>query len=104
MKTRPGGYRLPSLFLLLCLLAPRAEAQKSQEALRLERLTALGKLWGTIKFLHPYLAYQEIDWDAALIAAIPQVSAATTAEEYSAALQGMLAVLHDPGRASRGCC
>ncbi|HMB30029.1 MAG TPA: hypothetical protein VKS99_18100, partial [Blastocatellia bacterium] len=47
-----------------------------------ERLAGLGRLWGAVKFFHPYLAYREIDWDGALIKAIPQVKAARTPGEY----------------------
>ncbi len=62
-----------------------------------ERLVGLCKLWGAIKYFHPYLAYREdIDWDAALIDAIPKVRAANNASDYAAAIQEMLAVLGDP--------
>lgn len=74
------------------LAAPHAQA----DSVRLERLVALGKLWSAVKFFHPYLAYREIDWDAALIAAIPRVNAATSAEEYATAVQNMLDKLGDP--------
>ena len=60
-----------------------------------ERLAGLARLWGTIKYFHPYLAYREIDWDAALIAAIPKVRAAGSNEEYRAAIEGMLGPLGD---------
>lgn len=61
-----------------------------------ERLTHLGKLWGTVRYLHPFLAYREIDWDGALVRSIPAVRAAATPEEYAAAVQTMLAALGDP--------
>src|SRR5712691_13168054 len=73
--------------------APNADADK----IRTERLAALGRLWGVINYFHPYLAYKEIDWDAALIAAIPKVSAAKSTEEYRAAIDGLLAALGDTG-------
>jgi C-terminal processing protease CtpA/Prc len=60
------------------------------------RLAALGRLWGAIKFFHPYLAYKEIDWDGAVVKAIPQVKAARTPDEYRAALSNLLQVLNDP--------
>src|SRR5712691_6600162 len=73
--------------------APNADADK----IRTERLAALGRLWGVVNYFHPYLAYKEINWDAALIAAIPKVSAAKSTEEYRAAIDGLLAALGDPG-------
>jgi C-terminal processing protease CtpA/Prc len=71
--------------------APNMDADKT----RIERLAALGRLWGVINHFHPYLAYKEIDWDAALIATIPKVSAAKSAEEYRAAIDGLLTTLDD---------
>jgi hypothetical protein len=53
-------------------------------------------LWVTVKYFHPYLAYRDIDWDAALVSAIPKVNAASNSEEYAAAIQGMLDTLEDP--------
>src|SRR5262245_13565022 len=94
----------PARALLYCLIVsliaaipaaaqtPNAEAEK----IRIERLAALGRLWGVVKYFHPYLAYREIDWDAALIAAIPKVSAAKSTEEYRAAIDSLLAMLGDP--------
>jgi len=54
-------------------------------------------VWGTIKYFHPYLAYRDdIDWDAALVAAIPNVNAAKDTAEYTIAIQNMLMILGDP--------
>jgi hypothetical protein len=64
--------------------------------MKTERLIALCKLWGVVKYFHPYLAYRPIDWDAALVTAIPEVSAAENDEAYAAAVQKMLAALDDP--------
>src|SRR5438128_2458434 len=61
-----------------------------------ERLAGLGRLWGAVKFFHPYLAYKDIDWDSALVKAIPLVRAARTPTEYQAAINSMLEVLSDP--------
>jgi hypothetical protein len=61
-----------------------------------ERLTHVVKLWGQIRYLHPWLAYKDLDWDAAFVQAVPKVRAATTAEQYAAAVQGMLDALGDP--------
>jgi C-terminal processing protease CtpA/Prc len=67
------------------------------ESNHVERLVGLCRLWGAIKYFHPYLAYREdIDWDAALVAAIPEVRAANNGGDYAAAVQDMLAALDDP--------
>ncbi len=64
--------------------------------LRVQRLTRLGMLWGTVRYLHPHLAQRDIDWDRAALAAIPRVGAAATADEYVAAISDMLSTLADP--------
>jgi hypothetical protein len=46
---------------------------------RVTRLLALSKVWGTVKTLHPSLAYKPVDWDAALVTAIPTVHGAKDA-------------------------
>jgi C-terminal processing protease CtpA/Prc len=66
------------------------------EKLRVERLARLGRLWGTVRYVHPFLAYRDLDWDAPLIKAIPKVEAARTRDEYAAAVGEMLAALGDP--------
>ena len=62
-----------------------------------DRLLATGKLWVTVKYFHPYLAYRDIDWDKALVDALPKIRAATNSSSYAAAIQSMLDALHDPG-------
>src|ERR1700678_1451881 len=71
-------------------------ARSDSEKHRVERLARLGKAWGTVRYVHPYLAYQELDWDAALVKAIPKVEGAKTKDEYAAAVGEMLAALGDP--------
>ncbi|HEY0730090.1 MAG TPA: hypothetical protein VGD38_18530, partial [Pyrinomonadaceae bacterium] len=55
----------------------------------------MAKVWGAVKFFHPYLAYREIDWDKALIETLPRVNSARSVEEYQAAVNQMFAVLND---------
>ena len=63
---------------------------------RIERLEGLCRVWGTAKFFHPGLAGDQIDWDKALIEAIPAVDAAASAEAYRAAIEQLLRALNDP--------
>ena len=81
----------------LCL-APAASVWAAPLAVPTEtaRLAGLCKVWGAAKYFHPSLGYQPIDWDKALIAAIPKVRAAKTSAEYADAVDSMLATLHDP--------
>lgn len=91
---------LLAVLLALCFNAraqqPAATpAQMTADEARVQRLVGLAKVWGAVKYFHPFLAYREIDWDKALVEAIPKVQTAKTAQEYSAALNQMLAVLGD---------
>ena len=79
---------------------PNAQQQSAQaptaEARRVERLVALCRLWGAIKYFHPYLADRNVDWDAALVAALQKTDAAQSADDYANAVETMIAVLNDP--------
>jgi protein involved in polysaccharide export with SLBB domain len=66
------------------------------DSLRTERLATLGRLWYAARLFHPYLAYRPIDWDSALVAAIPHVSSAKSRDEYATAVSDMLSALGDP--------
>ena len=79
--------------VLLLSSSGRAAEAPSVET---RRLVELCKLWGQIKFLHPYVWTRAVDWDAALVAALPKVRSARTEDEYAAAVGGMLTALHDP--------
>jgi len=57
---------------------------------------ATARLWGTVKYFHPYLAYRKIDWDKALVDALPTIRAASNASDYAKALGVMLDALKDP--------
>ena len=83
------------IFILYCpsfIISQNNTSETSQVA----RLAALGKLWGTIKYFHPYTAYKEINWDSALVQAIPKVYNAESRHEYASAVQSMLEALQDP--------
>jgi C-terminal processing protease CtpA/Prc len=90
------------LLLLLCAALPCGQpaAQTSpatDDTVRVQRLVALGKLWGAIKYFHPYLGYREdIDWDKAAVEAIAKVNQGKSTAEYADAVDGMLKALGDP--------
>ena len=81
--------------VVFCQPVQAQQKQKSPEDARVARLAGLAKVWGTVKFFHPYLAYRNIDWDKALIETIPKVNAAKTPQEYETAVNQMLAALND---------
>jgi C-terminal processing protease CtpA/Prc len=84
------------LFGILSSLPSLAQAPVAARPAAVDRLARAGRLWGAVRYLHPWLAYKPIDWDAALVQAVPKIQAAGTPEEYAAAVQGMLDALGDP--------
>lgn len=84
------------VLVALGLWLPIAASQARPGTARTERLAALGKLWASVKYFHPFLAYKDINWDAALLAALPKAAAARDAEEYARAVGSMLSTLSDP--------
>jgi C-terminal processing protease CtpA/Prc/predicted secreted protein len=92
--------KVATLLLTLCLTARAQQPsltpvnQVADDA-RLARLIGLAKVWGAVKYFHPFLAYRDIDWDKALVETIPKVENAKTPQEYQAALNQMLAALGD---------
>jgi hypothetical protein len=73
-----------------------AAAPAGEDTARLERVAALGKLWAAVKYFHPALAYRDLDWDRALLDALPGAAAASSPGAYAAAVGSMLSVLGDP--------
>ena len=65
---------------------PQTEPPGADERLRFQRLATLGKIWATIDHFHPFLAYRDIDWDAALLRAVPHATAARSGFEFAAAV------------------
>ena len=96
MKIKP----VQLLFVILCLFLSSAFPKIQQtefETDQIKRLIDLCKLWGQVKYFHPFLAYRKnINWDKALIDAIPKIKKAKNSLEYQSALQSMLDVLNDP--------
>ncbi len=73
-----------------------AASSPEKERMRVERLAGLGRLWGTVKYFHPFLAYKDIDWDGALVRAVPRVRDADTPEAFLTAINAMLDEVGDP--------
>jgi len=82
--------------LVLAGLSLPAAPPCAQDPACLERLAGLGRLWAAVKYFHPWPAWRELDWDRALLSAVPQVMRAESPADYAAALQAMLDELGDP--------
>jgi C-terminal processing protease CtpA/Prc len=71
------------LLAMMCILAAPSP----------ERIEHAGRLWGQVRYLHPWLLSREVDWDGAFVR---WVSRAGDAQDERASLQSMLEELHDP--------
>src|SRR5262245_57019423 len=101
MRHRGWSVVLPGALLLLTLRGASAHPPAKQGAPsptreKIEELAALGRLWGEVKFIHPWLYSRDIDWDAALLFAIPGAIEARGPEEFRAVVAELLAALDDP--------
>ena len=86
-----------SLPLIILLSIRDASAQQTPlTPIQVERLTGMAELWSTVKYFHPYVAYRDIDWDSAMVAALPGVLEADDTESFVSAIESLLAVLDDP--------
>ena len=74
----------------LWLLAMGASGGIAQTAIERDRLAALGKVWGFLKYYHPGVAAGSIDWDSVVVATVPTVRAARTSAEFRASIQSLL--------------
>src|SRR5437763_454396 len=87
---------LSSLFVAALGLATE---QRPLNATQIARLESLCRVWGTVKFFHPWIVAppdgKPIDWDAALIETIPLVERAATPAEFRDAINHLLQPLND---------
>lgn len=89
--------RLYGLFAtgLLATALP-AVLHAQTDSLRTARLTALGRLFGVVKYFHPAFIERDVPWDSAVAVAVETVRAAKTTEEYRVAISNLLKSLGDP--------
>jgi C-terminal processing protease CtpA/Prc len=99
-----GGWAVQREFALVRIVRPGVPSgtgggglSPADSARLYPRLAALARVWGAVRYYHPRIgAGAAIDWDSALVAALPAVRAARTGDEYQAAVQRLLDVLDDP--------
>ncbi|MBI4911369.1 MAG: hypothetical protein HY823_01405 [Acidobacteria bacterium] len=80
--------------LSLCLLSGPLVAQTPE--VRAQRLAEAARLWARVKWVHPALAQGRIDWDKALLEAMPDLAEAQNDAARKAALHKLMAPLGDP--------
>ena len=79
-------------FLFVCSFS---FAQQPLVATQINRLADAGKIYGYVKYFHPFLQYKQINWDSAFAANVQGIINAKNKEEYGAVLQRLFSVLND---------
>ena len=92
----PATIRRVLVGLLTVFSAVNGNAQQLVDSTAIARLTALGRLWGVVKYFHPAFLDHDVAWDSATIVAIDEVRRAKSTADYHAAVASMLAKLGDP--------
>ena len=82
-----------TLLLLLFFASSASFAQRSLTKEQINRLADAGKVYGYIKYFHPFLQYKDINWDSAFVANIEEIINAKNKEEYASVMQRMLSAL-----------
>ena len=85
----------PKLFLLLLFVSTFSFAQQPLTTTQINRLADAGKVYGYIKYFHPFLQYKNINWDSAFAANVQAIIDAKNKEEYAAVMQKLLSSLND---------
>ena len=85
----------PKLFILLLFFSSFSFAQKTLTTEQINRLADAGKVYGYIKYFHPFLQYKEINWDSAFAANVEGIIDAKNKEEYAAVIQRLFSALND---------
>ena len=83
------------LSLLLLIVSGFSFAQQSLTEEQINRLADAGKVYGLVKYFHPFLQYKNINWDSVFAANVEGIIGAKSKREYGDVLKRMLSVLDD---------
>ena len=85
----------PKLLLLLLIVSTFSFAQQPLSRAQINRLADAGKVYGYIKYFHPFLQYKEINWDSAFGSNVQGIIDAKNTKEFAAVMQRILSLLDD---------
>ena len=85
----------PKLFLLFIFVSTFTFAQQPLTITQINRLADAGKIYGYVKYFHPFLEYKDIDWDSAFAANVEGIIYAMTKEEYAVVIRRLFSALND---------
>jgi carboxyl-terminal processing protease len=90
------------VLLMFVALGSASPAAIRDEVDQSTRLAALARVWGLVKYFHPQVAAGTVDWDQALLDAIPRVKSATTKAELNEEMLQLIRVAGTPPRLRSG--
>jgi hypothetical protein len=80
------------LLILSLVISSVSFSQQSYTKDQINRLADAGKVWGYIKYYHPYLQYKKINWDSAFAALVPDILIARNKNDYEKCLVRLLSI------------
>jgi C-terminal processing protease CtpA/Prc len=80
----------------VALMAVGLTTVGSAGEVEVDRLATLARVWASVKYLHPVILQKEIDWDGALVRAIPGARGAAKDDDFARTVESMLKELGDP--------
>jgi hypothetical protein len=83
------------LSVLLLIVSSFSFAQQSLTKEQINRLADAGKVYGIVKYFHPYLQYKTLNWDSVFAANVEGIIGVKRKEEYGDVMQRMLSALND---------
>lgn len=83
-------------FLIVISNLCEIKAQEKLDSVQIERISKTCKLWGHLKYFHPYVDNGTVNWEQAFTNNIEDVIKASSKKEFSIAIQSMLSELNDP--------
>src|SRR5688572_28960223 len=86
---------LSKIFIPLFFVSSSSFAQQQLTAEQINRLADAGKIYGYVKYFHPFLQYKNINWDSAFAANVEAIIKARNKYEYADVLQKLFSVLED---------
>jgi C-terminal processing protease CtpA/Prc len=75
--------------------AKRLKTGEIQNEKRVHRLVGLCRVWGAVKYIHPFLAYKHVDWDQTLLDVIYRVNEAQSTADFKNGINQLLLALGD---------
>ena len=83
------------LLFLLLFQSSLLFAQQTLTPEQISRLADAGKVYGYVKYFHPSLQYNQVNWDSAFAASVGEILKTNTKKEYASVMQKLLASLND---------